>query len=227
MLQADLVRRVDLPALVQQAFDLGFHFGHAPGDGFLVAVLIERVGQFEAQPAQAQEQLIRRIRLVLDIEQDLHDLTYRRDVPEPGAGTRLGGRLGQDGLEFLLPGAGEFRRVPVPRMPGRDRAHPRGPPLGRPFLHDPLGPLDHFSDDAYVDATGGVQDRLGLHPHQHTIVGTPPPPDQDGGLLPGRPRPARPHRIRNSTGNPRKTRFRFMPTYLQAALFCSMQLVII
>ena len=40
------------------------------------------------------------------VEQDLHGLTYRRDVPEPGVDARPGGRLGQDGLEFFLPGAG-------------------------------------------------------------------------------------------------------------------------
>ena len=34
---------VDLPALVQQAFDSGRRLGHASGDGFLVAVLVERV----------------------------------------------------------------------------------------------------------------------------------------------------------------------------------------
>ena len=40
------------------------------------------------------------------VEQDLHGLTYRRDIPEPGVDARPGGRLGQDGLEFFLPGAG-------------------------------------------------------------------------------------------------------------------------
>ena len=102
-------------------------------------------GRFEVRPAQAQEQLVRGVRLVLDIEQDLHDLTYRRDIPELGMNTGPGGRLGQDGLEFFLLGAGEFRRVLVPGMPGEHRAHPGGPPLGRPFLHGPLGPLDQFS----------------------------------------------------------------------------------
>ncbi len=87
------------------------------------------------------------------VEQDLHDLTYRRDVSEPGADTRPGGRPGQDGPESMLPGAGGFRRVPVPRMPGRDPAHPAVLPLGRPFLHAPLSALDHLSDDAHVDAT--------------------------------------------------------------------------
>ena len=119
-------------------------------------------------------------RLVPVVGQDLHDLTYRRDVPELCVDTRRGGRPGQDGLEFLLPGAGGFRRVLVPRMPGRDPAHPGGPPLGRPLLHRPLGPLDRLCDDARIDATGGAQDRFGLHPHQHMIVGTLPPPDQDG-----------------------------------------------
>ena len=42
-------------------------------------------------------------------------------------------------------------------------------------------------------------------PASTRLPGPLPPPDQDGGLLPGRPRPARPHRIRNGTGNPRNT----------------------
>ncbi|WP_155948303.1 hypothetical protein [Propionibacterium acidifaciens] len=121
------------------------------------------------------------------VGQGLHDVTYRWDVPELGVDTRLGGRPGQDGLEFFLLCAGGFRRVLVPRMPGRDPAHPGGPPLGRPLLHGPLGPLNHPSDDAHVDATGGVQDRLGLHPNQHMIVGTLLPPDQDGGFFQGDP----------------------------------------
>ena len=180
VLQADLVRRVDLPAVVQQGIDLGLHLGHASGDGFLVAVLVERVGQLETQPAQAQEQPVRGVRLVLDVEQDPHDLTYHWDVPELGVDTRLGGRPGEDFLEFFLLCAGEFRRVLVPRMAGQDRAHPGGPPLGQPLLHGPLRPLDHFSDDAHVDATGGVQNRFCFHPNQHRIVGTLLPPDQDG-----------------------------------------------
>ena len=201
---------VGLPALVQQGLDLGRRPGHASGDGFLVAVLVERVGRFGVRPAQGREQPVRGVRPVLGVGQGLHDLTYRRDVPEPGADTRRGGRLGQDGLEFFLLGAGGFRRVLVPRMPGQDRAHPGGLPVGQPFLHCPLGPFDHLRDDADSDSFRGVQDRFCFHPHQHMIVGTPPPPDQDGGLLPGRPRPARPHRIRNDTGNPRKIRFRFI-----------------
>ena len=81
-------------------------------------------GRLETQPAEPQEQPVRGVRLVFHVEQDLHDLTYRRDVPEPGVDTRLGGRLGQDGLEFFLLCAGGFRRVLVPRMPGEHRAHP-------------------------------------------------------------------------------------------------------
>ena len=174
-----------LPALIQQALDLGFHLGHASGDGFLVAVLVERVGQFEAQPAEAQEQLVRGVRLVFHVEHDLHDVTYRWDVPELGVDARLGGRLGQDGLEFLFLVAGEFRRVLVPRMAGQDRAHPGGLPVGQPFLHCPLSALNHLRDDTHINATGGVQNRFCFHPNQHMIVGTLLPPDQDGGFFQG------------------------------------------
>ena len=124
---------------------------------------------------------------------------------------RPSGRAAGPRWSRVLPSGRGRGRVLVPGVSGRDRAHPGGLPVGRPFLHRPLRPLDRLSDDARIGATGGVQDRLGLHPGEHATAGTPPPPDQDGGLLPGRPRPARPHRIRNSTGNPRKTRFRFMP----------------
>ena len=117
------------------------------------------------------------------VEHDLHDLTYRRDVPELGVGARPGGRLGEDFLEFLFLVAGEFRRVPVPRMPGRDRAHPRGLPFGQSFLHGPLRPFNHFSDDAGTDSFGGVQNRFGLHPDEHVTSGTFLPSDQDGGFL--------------------------------------------
>ena len=137
-------------------------------------------GWLEARPAQAREQPVGGVRLVFGVEQDLHDLTHRRDVPELGVDTRLGGRLGQDGLEFFLPDAGGFRHVLVPGVPGQDRAHPGGLPLGRPFLCGPLGPLDHFRDDADTDSFGGVQDRFCFRPHQHMIVGTLLPPDQDG-----------------------------------------------
>ena len=171
--------------MVRQGLDFGLHLGHAPGDGFLVAVLVERVGQLETQPAQAQEQLVRRIRLVFHVGQGLHDVTYRWDVPELGMNTGPGGRLGQDGLEFFLLGASEFRRVLVPGMAGQHRAHPGGPPVGQPFLHGPLGPLDHFSDDTHINATGGVQNRFCFHPNQHMIVGTLLPSDQDGGFFQG------------------------------------------
>ena len=113
-------------------------------------------------------------------------------VYDPRCGRPPGGRLGENSLGFLLPGAGGFRRVLVPRVPGRDPAHPGGPPVGRPFLHGPLRPLDRLSDDARIDATGGVQDRLGPHPGEHATAGTPPPPDQDGGLLRGDPDPHAP-----------------------------------
>ena len=121
------------------------------------------------------------------VEQGLHGVTYRRDVPELGADARPGGRLGQDGLEFFLPGASEFRRVLVPGMAGQHRAHPGGPPLGQPFLHCPLRALNHFSDDTHINATGGVQNRFCFHPNQHMIVGTLLPPDQDGCFFRGDP----------------------------------------
>ena len=183
VLQACLVCRVHLPGGVQQVVDFGFHLCHAPGDGLLVAVLVERVRQFETQPAEPQEQLARGVGLVPGVEQDLHDVAQGRDVPELGVDTRLGGRLGQDGLWFFFLGAGEFRRVLVPRTPGQDRAHPRGLPFGQSFLHGPLRPFNHFSDDAGTDSFGGVQNRFGLHPDEHVTSGTFLPSDQDGGFL--------------------------------------------
>ena len=166
-------------------------------------MLVERVGRFGARPAQGREQPVGGVRLVFGVEQGLHDLAQGRGVPEPGAGARPGGRPGQNSLGFLLPGAGGFRRVLVPRMPGRDPAHPGAPPLGRPLLHGPLRPLDHPSDDAHVDATGGVQDRLGLHPHQHMIVGTLPPPRpgrrSPSGATPTRTPPPHPKQHRKPT----------------------------
>ena len=129
---------------------------------------------------------------MFDIEQDPHDLTYRRDVPEPGVDVRLGGRPGQNSLEVFLLGAGGFRRVLVPGVPGQDPAHPGGPPVGRPFLHGPLSAPNHLRDDADSDSFRGVQDRFCLHLHQHMIVGTPPPPDQDGCSLRGDPDPHAP-----------------------------------
>ena len=161
-------------------------------------------GRFGARPAQAQEQLVRGVRLVPGVEQGLHGVTYRWDVPELGVDTRLGGRLGQDGLEVFLLGTGEFRRVLVPGMPCQHRAHPRGPPLGQPFQHCPLSALNHFRNDADTDSFRGIQDSFCFHPNQHTIVGTPPPPDQDGGLLRGDPDPhppPHPKRRRKSMKN--------------------------
>ena len=121
------------------------------------------------------------------VEQDPHDVTYRRDVPELGVNTRLGGRLGQDGLEFFLLGAGEFRRVLVPGMPCQHRAHPGGLPLGQPFQHCPLRALNHFRNDADIDSFRGIQDSFCFHPNQHMIVGTLLPSDQDGGFFRGDP----------------------------------------
>ena len=96
---------------------------------------------------------------------------------------RLGGRLGQDGLEFLLLGAGEFRRVLVPGVPGQHRAHPAVPPTGQPLPDGFHAALNHFSDGAHINASGGVEDRFCFHPHQHVIVRALLPPDQDVGFL--------------------------------------------
>ena len=78
----------------------------------------------------------------------------RRESPSTDRSPRQS--PGHAATGFLLPGAGGFRRVLVPGGPGRDRAHPGGPPAGRPFLHHPLrplGPLDRLCDDARIDAT--------------------------------------------------------------------------
>ena len=115
VLGAGLVCRVDLPAGVQQGLDSGRRLGRASGGGFLVAVLVERVGRFGVRPAQGREQPVGGVRLVFGVGQGLHDLAQGRGVPEPGAGARPGGRPGQNSLGFLLLGAGGFRRVLVPR----------------------------------------------------------------------------------------------------------------
>ena len=117
------------------------------------------------------------------VEQDLHGVTYSRDVPELGVDARRGGRPGEDGLGFLLPDAGGFRCVLVPGAPGRRRTHPRALPPGQPFPHVPLRPFDPFSDDAHIDATGGVQNRFGLHPDEHVTAKPLLRPDQDGSFF--------------------------------------------
>ena len=119
------------------------------------------------------------------VEQDPHDLTYRWDVPELGVNTRPGGRPGQDGLEVFLQGAGGFRRVLVPRMPGEHRAHPAVLPLGQPLPDGFHAALNHFSDDPHINATRSIQDGFRFHPNQHVIVRAFLPPDQDGGFLRG------------------------------------------
>ena len=43
----------------------------------------------------------------------------------------------------------------------------------------------NFSDDAHINASGGVQDRFCFHPHQHIIVRALLPPDQGCGFLGG------------------------------------------
>ena len=92
----------------------------------------------------------------------------------------------------------------VPGVPGRDPAHPGAPPLSQPFLHGPLRPLDRLCDDARIGATGGVQDRFGLHPGEHATAGPLPPPDQDGGLLRGDPDPHAPTASETAQGTHEK-----------------------
>ena len=99
---------VDLPALARQALDLGRRPGRASGGGRLVAVLVERVGRSGARPAQAQEQPVRGVRLVFHVEQGLHGVTYRRDVPEPGADTRPGERSGESSSFRTRAGSAAF-----------------------------------------------------------------------------------------------------------------------
>ena len=94
VLGAGLVCRVDLPAGVQQGLDSGRRLGRASGGGFLVAVLVERVGRFGVRPAQGREQPVRGVRPVLGVGQGLHGVTYRRDVPELGVDARPGRAAG-------------------------------------------------------------------------------------------------------------------------------------
>ena len=142
-------------------------------------------GSLKLSPQNRRSSWYEEVRPVLDVEQDLHDVTYRWGVPELGVDTRLGGRLGQDGLEFFLLGAGEFRRVLVPGVPGQHRAHPAVPPTGQPLPDGFHAALNHFSDDAHINASRSVQDRFCFHPHQHIIVRALLPPDQDGGFFRG------------------------------------------
>ena len=58
VLDAHLVDGVDLPAPGQQVGDLLTDLVHSLGDGGLVAALVEGVGQLEAHPHEAQEQLV-------------------------------------------------------------------------------------------------------------------------------------------------------------------------
>ena len=60
VLHTDLVDGVDLPALLEQVVDLVPGPGHPPGDGLLVAALVERVGAAEAHSQEAHEQQVRR-----------------------------------------------------------------------------------------------------------------------------------------------------------------------
>ena len=74
-------------------------------------------GRFKTRPAQAQEQPVRGVRPVLGVGQGLHDVTYRRDVPEPGVNTRPGRAAGPGRSRVLPSGRGR-----VPPRPGSRRA---------------------------------------------------------------------------------------------------------
>ena len=104
VLDADLVDGVDLPAFFQQIVDLAPDLGHPPGDGLLVAALVERVGELEAHAQKAHEQPIGGLGPVLDSELDGHDVLKGRDVPETGFDACLRGRSTENLLQ-LLPSA--------------------------------------------------------------------------------------------------------------------------
>ena len=175
------------PALIQQALDSGRRLGHASGDGFLVAVLVERVRAARGSARTSAGAAGTRSPPGTGRRAGSSRPHVSPGRPRTRRGHPSGTVAGRGWLEFFLPGAGEFRRVLVPRMAGQDRAHPGGLPLGQPLLHCPPGPLDHLRDDADSDSFRGVQDRFCFHPHQHIIVGTLPPPDQDDGLFRGDP----------------------------------------
>ena len=185
VLQAHPVDRARLPDGVRQVLDLGFHFGHAPGDGLFVlfvAVFVERVGQFGTRPAEPQEQLVGGVGSVLDIEQDLHHVMQGRNIPELCIDPGSGGWPGRNSLEVFLLGAGEFRGVLVPRMLGQHRAHPRVLPAGEPLPNSFRAALDHVGDNTHIDTTRSMQNGFGLHPHQYVIVCAFLPSDQDSGF---------------------------------------------
>ena len=183
MAGADLVDGVDLPAFFQEACDLVPDLGHPPGDGLLVAALVERVGAAEAHSQEAHEQPVGGVRPVLDSESYLHDVPEGRDVPEGGLDSRLRGRLTENLLQLLLLRPLELRRVLVSGVTGHHGSQPVPPPFREPLAYRLLGPLDHLRDDVQADATGGVHNRLRLHPNQLVGVRALLPPDEDVPLL--------------------------------------------
>ena len=149
-------------------------------------------GRFGARPAQGREQLVGGARLVPVVGQDLHDLTYRRDVPELGVDARRGGRLGEDGLSSSFWARAGFAAFWFPAWPVRTERilvarHSAGHSCTVLSARS-----NNFRDDAGADSFRGVQDRFCFHPRQRMIVGTLLPPDQDGGLLRGDPDPHAP-----------------------------------
>ncbi|MFT4218746.1 MAG: DNRLRE domain-containing protein [Micropruina sp.] len=62
--------------------DLAGDLGHAGSDRCLVTAFVDRVGQFEAHPAEPEQQLVGRVGLVDDIEPGLHHIGQGRHIPE-------------------------------------------------------------------------------------------------------------------------------------------------
>ena len=123
------------------------------------------------------------VRPVLDSESCLHDVLEGRDVPEGGLDSRLRGRPAEDLLQLLLLRPPELRRVLVSGVTGHHGSQPVPPPFREPLAYRLLGPLDHLRDNVQADATGGVHNRLRLHPNQLVGVRALLPPDEDVPLL--------------------------------------------
>ena len=177
VLDADLVDGAHLPSPGRQLGDLLADPGHPSGDRGFIAALVEGVGKLEAHTAELQQQLVGGVRLVLDVKQDLHDVTQRRHVPEARLDAGLRRRSAQGLLELLLLGAGELGGVLITRVPGHHRAAGRRlAGQSRTVLLLPVNPL---GDNAHVNTTRSVKNSLGLQSHQNKRVTAPLPPQKN------------------------------------------------